>query len=184
MTASNGVAAIMEDMPCPWCDMHATIFAHPCILSCLLPPTCESLFFRKEMELSLIGLQNAGKSSLVNVLTTGSFHQDMIPTVRLFGAWGVGEGAIAISSYVQDHGFSECRCRHSSSSCSSNPLVPNAAGAQAEVAATAARYSSRTAAAQHAASSSTSSSHSWLAEASSVGPACRTSHYTVGAQRA
>jgi hypothetical protein len=34
------------------------------------------------MELSLIGLQNAGKSSLVNVLTTGSFHEDMIPTVR------------------------------------------------------------------------------------------------------
>jgi GTPase SAR1 family protein len=33
------------------------------------------------MELSLIGLQNAGKSSLVNVLTTGSFHEDMIPTV-------------------------------------------------------------------------------------------------------
>jgi GTPase SAR1 family protein len=33
------------------------------------------------MELSLIGLQNAGKSSLVNVLTTGSFQQDMIPTV-------------------------------------------------------------------------------------------------------
>lgn len=29
----------------------------------------------------MIGLQNAGKSSLVNVLTTGSFHEDMIPTV-------------------------------------------------------------------------------------------------------
>jgi hypothetical protein len=42
-----------------------------------------SLFFKREMELSLIGLQNAGKSSLVNVLTTGSFHEDMIPTVRL-----------------------------------------------------------------------------------------------------
>lgn len=40
-----------------------------------------SLFFRKEMELSLIGLQNAGKSSLVNVLTTGAFQEDMIPTV-------------------------------------------------------------------------------------------------------
>eukprot|EP00955_Chlamydomonas_euryale_P067868 359953-Chlamydomonas_euryale.AAC.5 len=37
------------------------------------------------MELSLIGLQNAGKSSLVNVLTTGTFEQDMIPTVRLAG---------------------------------------------------------------------------------------------------
>lgn len=34
-----------------------------------------SLFFHKEMELSLIGLQNAGKTSLVNVLTTGQFHE-------------------------------------------------------------------------------------------------------------
>lgn len=48
-----------------------------------------SLFFKREMELSLIGLQNAGKSSLVNVLTTGQFHEDMIPTVR--GGWGDGE---------------------------------------------------------------------------------------------
>ena len=49
-----------------------------------LPPTHltpRSFFFTKEMELSLIGLQNAGKTSLVNVLTTGSFHEDMIPTV-------------------------------------------------------------------------------------------------------
>ena len=29
------------------------------------------------MELSLIGLQNAGKTSLVNVLTTGTFHEDV-----------------------------------------------------------------------------------------------------------
>jgi GTPase SAR1 family protein len=46
-----------------------------------------SLFFHKEMELSLIGLQNAGKSSLVNVLTTGSFHEDMIPTVSTADVW-------------------------------------------------------------------------------------------------
>ena len=45
------------------------------------PPSLGSLFFHKEMELSLIGLQNAGKTSLVNVLTTGQFHEDMIPTV-------------------------------------------------------------------------------------------------------
>lgn len=30
--------------------------------------TCGSLFFKQEMELSLIGLQNAGKTSLVNVV--------------------------------------------------------------------------------------------------------------------
>jgi ADP-ribosylation factor-like protein 8 len=40
-----------------------------------------SMFFHREMELSLIGLQNAGKSSLVNVLTTGQFQQEMTPTV-------------------------------------------------------------------------------------------------------
>ncbi|MEW5311320.1 MAG: hypothetical protein WDW38_003047 [Sanguina aurantia] len=40
-----------------------------------------SIFIKKEMELSLIGLQAAGKSSLVNVLTTGVFHEEMIPTV-------------------------------------------------------------------------------------------------------
>lgn len=39
------------------------------------------LFFSKEMEISLIGLQNAGKTSLVNALSTGSFQEDMIPTV-------------------------------------------------------------------------------------------------------
>ena len=42
----------------------------------LWPTLCRcSLFFQKEMELSLIGLQNAGKTSLVNVLTTGQFHE-------------------------------------------------------------------------------------------------------------
>ena len=38
-----------------------------------------SLFFNKEMELSLVGLQNAGKTSLVGVLATGAFLE-----VRLF----------------------------------------------------------------------------------------------------
>lgn len=40
-----------------------------------------SLFFKQEMELSLIGLQGAGKTSLVNVLATGGYSDDMIPTV-------------------------------------------------------------------------------------------------------
>ncbi|XP_052192621.1 ADP-ribosylation factor-like protein 8a isoform X2 [Diospyros lotus] len=40
-----------------------------------------SLFFRQEMELSLIGLQNAGKTSLVNVIATSGYSEDMIPTV-------------------------------------------------------------------------------------------------------
>ncbi|GBG00146.1 ADP-ribosylation factor 8B [Raphidocelis subcapitata] len=57
-----------------------------------------SLFFHKEMELSLIGLQNAGKSSLVNVLTTGSFHEDMIPTVG-FNMRKVTKGAVTIKMW-------------------------------------------------------------------------------------
>ncbi|KAL4421713.1 hypothetical protein ABPG77_002329, partial [Micractinium sp. CCAP 211/92] len=54
-----------------------------------------SLFFHKEMELSLIGLQNAGKTSLVNVLTTGQFHEDMIPTVG-FNMRKVTRGGVVI----------------------------------------------------------------------------------------
>eukprot|EP00296_Roombia_truncata_P001061 JP436779.1.p1 GENE.JP436779.1~~JP436779.1.p1 ORF type:complete len:188 (-),score=35.96 JP436779.1:41-604(-) len=42
----------------------------------------KSLFWSKEMELTMIGPQNAGKTTLLNVLTTGSFPtEDMIPTV-------------------------------------------------------------------------------------------------------
>lgn len=40
-----------------------------------------SLFFKREMELSLIGLNKGGKSTLVHVLTTGQFQEDSIPTV-------------------------------------------------------------------------------------------------------
>ncbi|GAB4823189.1 hypothetical protein N2152v2_010235 [Parachlorella kessleri] len=47
------------------------------------------------MELSLIGLQNAGKTSLVNVLTTGSFHEDMMPTVG-FNMRKVTKGGVTI----------------------------------------------------------------------------------------
>lgn len=40
-----------------------------------------SLFFSEEMEITLVGLQNSGKTTLVNVLATGQFTEDMIPTV-------------------------------------------------------------------------------------------------------
>lgn len=40
-----------------------------------------SLFFRQEMEITLVGLQNSGKTTLVNVLATGRYTADMIPTV-------------------------------------------------------------------------------------------------------
>jgi len=47
------------------------------------------------MELSLIGLQNAGKTSLVNVIASGAFHEDMIPTVG-FNMRKVTRGAVTI----------------------------------------------------------------------------------------
>ncbi|KAK9763706.1 ADP-ribosylation factor-like protein 8A [Basidiobolus ranarum] len=40
-----------------------------------------SLFFKEEMELTLVGLQNSGKTTLVNVIASGQFTEDMIPTV-------------------------------------------------------------------------------------------------------
>jgi len=40
-----------------------------------------SLFWKQEMELTLVGLQNSGKTTLVNVLANGQFQEDMIPTV-------------------------------------------------------------------------------------------------------
>lgn len=53
------------------------------------------LFLRKEMELSLIGLQGGGKTSLVNVLASNDFQEDMIPTVG-FNMRKVTKGGIVI----------------------------------------------------------------------------------------
>eukprot|EP00357_Protocruzia_adherens_P024275 CAMPEP_0114996774 /NCGR_PEP_ID=MMETSP0216-20121206/14517_1 /TAXON_ID=223996 /ORGANISM="Protocruzia adherens, Strain Boccale" /LENGTH=187 /DNA_ID=CAMNT_0002361055 /DNA_START=82 /DNA_END=645 /DNA_ORIENTATION=+ len=39
------------------------------------------LFFKQEMELSIIGLQNAGKTTLVNVMASGKFDEDTLPTI-------------------------------------------------------------------------------------------------------
>ncbi|CAL5405549.1 unnamed protein product [Camellia sinensis] len=47
------------------------------------------------MELSLIGLQNAGKTSLVNVIVTGGYSEDMIPTVG-FNMRKVTKGNVTI----------------------------------------------------------------------------------------
>lgn len=54
-----------------------------------------SLFFKQEMELSLIGLQNAGKTSLVNVIATGGYSEVMIPTVG-FNMKKVAKGNVTI----------------------------------------------------------------------------------------
>lgn len=41
----------------------------------------KSLFWKEELELTLVGLQNSGKTTFVNVITSGQFTDDMIPTV-------------------------------------------------------------------------------------------------------
>jgi GTPase SAR1 family protein len=53
-----------------------------------------SAFFNKELEISIVGLQNAGKSTLVNSLATGSFEEDTIPTIG-FNHREVKKGTIA-----------------------------------------------------------------------------------------
>ena len=40
-----------------------------------------SIFFNKELKLTILGLQKEGKSTLVNVLVKGKFDDDQIPTI-------------------------------------------------------------------------------------------------------
>ncbi|CEF59570.1 ADP-ribosylation factor-like protein 8 [Strongyloides ratti] len=40
-----------------------------------------SLFWKEEMELTLVGLQYSGKTTFVNVIARDQFSEDMIPTV-------------------------------------------------------------------------------------------------------
>ena len=54
-----------------------------------------TLFFKQEMELTLVGLQNSGKTTLVNVIATGGFSEDMIPTVG-FNMRKVTKGKVTI----------------------------------------------------------------------------------------
>ena len=41
----------------------------------------KSLFFKKELELAILGIQNAGKTTLVEYLATEKFKDDQIPTI-------------------------------------------------------------------------------------------------------
>ena len=54
-----------------------------------------SLFFRQEMEITLVGLQNSGKTTLVHVLSAGSYSEDTIPTVG-FNMRKVRKGHVSI----------------------------------------------------------------------------------------
>eukprot|EP00051_Salpingoeca_urceolata_P027542 m.481963 g.481963 ORF g.481963 m.481963 type:complete len:184 (+) comp22394_c0_seq1:341-892(+) len=55
----------------------------------------KSLFWSEEMELTLVGLQNSGKTTFVNVIAVGQFSDDMIPTVG-FNMRKVSKGNVTI----------------------------------------------------------------------------------------
>jgi len=55
----------------------------------------QSLFWQQEMEIAVLGLQNAGKSSFVQVINTGTFEENMIPTVG-FNMHKVQKGKVTI----------------------------------------------------------------------------------------
>jgi len=55
----------------------------------------KSLFWKEEMELTLVGLQNSGKTTFVNVIASGQFVEDMIPTVG-FNMRKVTKGNVTI----------------------------------------------------------------------------------------
>ena len=57
-----------------------------------------SKFWNKELELSIIGLRNAGKSTLTNTLATGEFDEDTIPTIG-FNFRRVRKGKISMNVY-------------------------------------------------------------------------------------
>ncbi|MFH4975379.1 hypothetical protein AB6A40_002088 [Gnathostoma spinigerum] len=54
-----------------------------------------SLFWKEEMELTLVGLQNSGKTTFVNVIVSGQFTEDMIPTVG-FNVRKITKGNVTI----------------------------------------------------------------------------------------
>ncbi|EOY04367.1 ADP-ribosylation factor-like A1A [Theobroma cacao] len=85
--AAGNVWWILEDFISHTLDLSASV-----LLTEYLPG---SLFFKQEMELSLVGLQNAGKTSLVNAIATGGYSEDMIPTVG-FNMRKVTKGNVTI----------------------------------------------------------------------------------------
>eukprot|EP01100_Stratorugosa_tubuloviscum_P000982 TRINITY_DN121_c0_g3_i6.p1 TRINITY_DN121_c0_g3~~TRINITY_DN121_c0_g3_i6.p1 ORF type:complete len:188 (-),score=87.44 TRINITY_DN121_c0_g3_i6:57-620(-) len=54
-----------------------------------------SLFWKQEMELTIVGLHGSGKTTLVNVISGGVFEENMIPTVG-FNMRKVTKGNVTI----------------------------------------------------------------------------------------
>lgn len=55
----------------------------------------KGLFWSQELEVTLVGLQGAGKTTFVNVLSSGNFREDMIPTVG-FNMRKVQKGRVSL----------------------------------------------------------------------------------------
>jgi ADP-ribosylation factor-like protein 8 len=64
----------------------------------------KSLFWKEEMELTLVGLQNSGKTTFVNLIASGQYSEDMIPTVG-FNMRKITKGNVTIKV-----GFSFFQC--------------------------------------------------------------------------
>lgn len=57
-----------------------------------------SIFWRKELEITLVGPQNSGKTTLVNVISCEQFKEDMIPTVG-FNMRKITKGNVTIKMW-------------------------------------------------------------------------------------
>ena len=80
----------------------------------------KSLFWKEEMELTLVGLQNSGKTTFVNLIASGQYSEDMIPTVG-FNMRKITKGNVTIK--VRPSPISLSLCPHSVLCCRSGILV-------------------------------------------------------------
>ena len=56
------------------------------------------------MELTLVGLQYSGKTTFVNVIASGQYNEDMIPTVG-FNMRKISKGNVTIKVYAHRSTF-------------------------------------------------------------------------------
>jgi L-fucose isomerase-like protein len=64
----------------------------------------KSLFWKEEMELTLVGLQNSGKTTFVNLIASGQYSEDMIPTVG-FNMRKITKGNVTIKVNINSKVF-------------------------------------------------------------------------------
>lgn len=58
----------------------------------------KSFFWSKEIEIAIVGLQNAGKTTFVNTLSTGKYQEDTIPTIG-FNHRTIKKGGVSIKMW-------------------------------------------------------------------------------------